>query len=98
MPTVFVVANRHPEIEGAREWGTLVYLSHQPIPKFSTDIMRMVFGRALEKANEEDYILVSGLSVMSGIVIGIMASRFGIVNMLLYSKPQGKYVLRRVKF
>ncbi len=98
MPTVFVVANRHPEIEIAREWGTLEYLSHFPIPKFSTDMMRELFGRKLSLAKREDYILVSGLSVMSGIAIGIMVKRFGVVNMLLYSKPQGKYVLRKVEF
>ena len=63
---------------------------------FDTDRMVYTIKQRLKHSLKEDYILLSGSSVLNAIAVGIQMLRFGEVNLLLYNAKERRYVLRTI--
>jgi len=70
----------------AERYGKLVYMSEGSVSRYSTARMYREFVYHLCDSTSDDYILVTGLSVMVGIACAIFASMHERLNLLLY-KP-----------
>ncbi|SRR5712691_2759594 len=98
MRKVFVVANRHWEIREADQFGQLIFLCEIAMPKFKICEMTNSFYPKLLQSNAEDYILLSGLSVMNAIACSIFSTLHKKLNLLIHSKAKGEYEIRTVDF
>lgn len=92
MRKVYVIANRHWNMQKADQFGELVFLCGISMPKFQIQQMLKSFYPKLENSDEDDYLLLSGLSVMNAVAASIMTYLHGKVNFLIHSKELDEYV------
>ena len=93
MSRVFVVNRSGHDFSNATKYGELVFLSEGAISRYATTDIYRGFAAILDRDSEpNDYILITGLTVMSCIACMIMTSLHGKVNMLMYRN--GNYVDR----
>lgn len=84
MSKVFVVNRGCHDHSDAERFGELVYLSEGSINRYATGKMYREFVPELKKSSSEDYILTTGLTVMSVVACSIFARIHGRVNLLLF--------------
>lgn len=101
MSKVYVINKGCHDLSDAEGFGELVYLSEGSMNKFNTSGMYRTFIETLEESEPNDYILVSGLTVMCVVACSIFATLHGRVNLLLYKtsrkkKTPGYYVNREI--
>ena len=87
----------HNHIDAER-FGELVFLSEGNINRYAVNSIYRRFATILETSSSEDYILITGLSVMSSIACSIFSRIHGRLNLLLYKTTRGEkegYYLER---
>ena len=89
MPKVFVVNRGCHNYENALRFGDIEYLSEGSVNPYTTGVIYRNFWPKLKDSNPEDYILITGLSVMSSIACGIFARLHGKLNLLIYKAMRG---------
>ena len=89
MPKVYIINKGAHDCSDAQRFGTLVYMSEGSVSRFSTATVYRDFAYHLCDSKPEDYILITGLSVMVGIACGIFASLHGKLNLLLFKPGRG---------
>lgn len=99
MSNVYVVNKGCHDHSDAERFGKLVYLSHGAINRYATSNMFREFMPKLSNSNKEDYILITGLTVMSSMACAIFAMLHKRLNLLLYKSTRkegeaGRYVER----
>lgn len=94
-PNVYII-NRSPhDFSDAKRFGDLVYLSDGPIDKFATNHITRMFAPIIEASEPQDYILLTALTVMCCIAVGMFARKHGMIRLLLH-RSDGTYVERVV--
>lgn len=98
---VYVVNKGCHDHSDAKRFGELVYLSEGPINRYATSNMYREFYPLLKDSDKNDYILLTGLSVMNSIACAIFSSIHKRVNLLLYKVvrkegERGYYVERAI--
>ena len=94
MSKVFVVNKGCHDYSPAQEYGELVYLSHSSMDRFDLSKIWRKFEPQLTDCQSDDWILVSGLTVMSVVATSIFVQKHGKLNILLYksNKKGATYV------
>lgn len=100
MPNVYVVNQGCHDYSKAEEFGKLVFLSEVSMDRFDTSKIWRKFHPVLSHASNKDWILLSGLTVMSLIASGILIAKFGKLNLLIYrnTKKGPEYVPQVIVF
>lgn len=93
-PKVFIPSKVEHDYKAALEYGEVVTITSGRVDRYNVGELHSTILKALEDAQEEDTILVSGFTLSNCIASAIMAHRFGVVNFLLYRR--GEYMMRRV--
>ena len=101
MQKVFIINRGGHNHSDAERFGELVYLSEGVVNRYAITEMYREFVQILKTSNEEDYILLTGLSVMSSLACAIFSRMHGRLNLLLYRATrtpgeQGSYVERTI--
>jgi len=101
MKKVFVVNRGCHDHSDAERFGELVFLSEGAINRYAVSNMYREFVKHLWDSNEDDFLLITGLSVMSSLACSIFARMHGRINLLLYKASRtpevdGHYVERTV--
>ena len=100
MPKVFVVNRGGHNHNDAERFGELVFMSHGTINRYATSQMYRQFAEYLANSSVDDFILITGLSVMASVACSIFARLHGRLNLLLYKSSQsgqeGRYVERTI--
>lgn len=101
MKRVFVVNRGCHDHSDAERFGKLVFLSEGAINRYAVANMYREFVHHLKESTKDDFILITGLSVMSSLACSIFARMHGRVNLLLYKASRtpevdGHYVERTV--
>lgn len=91
-PRVYIPNKSHHDFSKAEEYGDLVFLTEGLVKRLNVNALYREIGEIMEDAIEEDYILVSSLSILNAIPASIMAYKFGRVNYLLHK--DGTYLER----
>ena len=98
MPKVFVVNQGGHNHNDAERFGELVFMSRGTINRYAASQMYRQFVDHLKDSSEDDFILITGLSVMASIACSIFARIHGRLNLLLFkssqSSEEGRYVKR----
>ena len=102
MANVYIVNKGVHDHSDAERFGTLVYLSEGSINRYSTNSMFREFFPILKKSGPEDYILPTGLTIMSNIACAIFSCLHSRLNLLIYKASRtggpGRYVQRSMVF
>ena len=85
MAKVFVINKSCHDYSAAEKYGTLHYLTESSYNRFSTGKMYRSFLKGLKDSKPEDYLLVSGLTIMSSIACSMFAAKHKRLNLLLYN-------------
>jgi hypothetical protein len=98
-PKVYIINRGCHDYTLAKQFGTLIFLTEDSFNRFSTSRMFRIFKEGLKTSTFKDYILVSGLTVMTSIACSIFAKKHGRINLLLYNSGPNKvehYVKRTI--
>jgi hypothetical protein len=88
MSKVFIVNKGGHNYSSAEEFGELVYLTDGLFNRFAVSNIYRHLSEGLKDSNSDDYILISGLSIMSSIACSIFAVLHGKLNLLLYKSDR----------
>jgi len=99
MPTVFVVSSSGHDFSDARRFGELVVLSAGKVDKYQLTAMLREFEPKLCKSTSNDYMLLSGPTVMNAVACSMFAALHGRLNLLLFHGDGGRqhYIERRIE-
>jgi len=96
MPTVYITNRSGHDFSPAKKFGDIRFLSEGAINPYAVAKVYRRFAEQLRDSAPEDYILISGLSLMSSIAIGIMARKHGRINLLQYHSQTRSYKSRTI--
>jgi len=91
---VYVVSKGFHDFSPAEEHGELVFLSVEPLAKTAVSNMLRMFLPKMANSKEDDYIAISGLSVMCSVACVIFALKHRCLNLLLFDAATERYVKR----
>jgi len=101
MSKVLIVNKGCHDYSKAEEFGELVVMSDGQFSRFATGKIYRQFQKYIALSEADDYLLVSGLTIMTAIAVGMLAARHGKVNLLLHNQNPGQeevYVKRTINF
>jgi len=93
---VYVVNKSNHDFTSAKKFGKLVYLSVGKMSRYEPNKMARQFEDVLKGSSEEDYLLMSGLSMMNSIAVAIFVQKHRRLNLLLFK--DGRYLERNLSF
>ena len=94
MPTVYIINKSGHDFSSAAEFGTIKYLSKGVINPYQALKIYRQFVDALSDSKPEDYILITGLPIMTAIATAIMSRKHGVINFLIFNATTNKYKSR----
>ena len=94
MARVFIPANQGHDYSRADAYGTIHFVTEEPLPTSNFGHMRDLWRRALVNSSKEDWIVVSSLASHLAIGSAIFARRHGRLNLLVFDG--GDYVGRTI--
>ena len=102
MAKVYVVNKGAHDHSDAERFGQLCYMSEGSINRYNTNTMFRDFTQVLKESKPEDYILPTGLTIMSNIACAIFTLMHKRLNLLIYKASRsggpGRYVQRSMVF
>ena len=93
-PVVYVPNKGAHDYQDAKRYGELIFLTTGVVERYRTNTIYRTIMEGMDDAQEDDYLLISSLSILNSIISGILARKFGKINFLLFR--DGKYLLRTV--
>lgn len=96
---VWIVNKAAHDHSDAQRFGKIEYLSEGSMNRYSTNTMFREFYPKLKKSSSDDYILTTGMTIMSSIACGIFACIHGRLNLLIYKASRsgdGHYIERKL--
>jgi len=87
---VYIINKGGHDHSDAERYGELVFLSEGSINRYAVNSIYRRFVSFLKESSSEDYILITGLSVMSCVACAIFAHIHGRLNLLLYKTSRGE--------
>jgi hypothetical protein len=102
VPKVYVVNRGCHDYSGASKFGQLVYLSESSMDRFDLSKIWRKFKPVLDESSPEDFILLSGLTVMSIVATTIFSQLHGKLNILIFKgykkSNKGEYIPETIHF
>jgi len=101
MANVYVVNRGCHDHTDAERFGKIVYLSEGAVNRYAVASMYRDFVDVMKDSTSSDFVLLTGLSVMSSVACSIFARKHGRLNLLLYkatreSGKSGYYIDRTI--
>ena len=98
MTKVYVVNKGCHDYSKAEKYGKVTYLSVGNFKRYSTGKMYRIFTEKLDSSNQDDWIIVSGLTIMVVIACSIFVHKHKRLNLLIYNNRVGveEYIKRKV--
>lgn len=97
-PTVWIVQDTGHDFTPAEEHGTVEVINDRTINRFAVAKMLDLIETRLENAKPTDYILPTGLTILSCLACAYFARRFGRLNVLLYNTKTNTYTPKTIEF
>lgn len=100
MPTVYIINRSAHDFSDAKRYGELEFLTQGSVNRFSTGNMARIFTEKLAQSSPDDYLLPTGLSIMTAIACAVFALRHKRLNLLLWKNmgEKGSYIERVLDF
>lgn len=91
-PIVFIPNKGAHDFSDAERYGELRFLTEGTVRRYAVNNLYRVIAEGMKDAEEEDYLLISSLTILNTIVCSVLARKFGKVNFLLFR--DGEYIDR----
>lgn len=101
MPNIFVVNKSCHSFTAAEEFGSIIYMTEGALERFNTSKMFRSFKPFIDRSQPEDYILLTGLTVMNVIACSMFSAKHGRLNLLIFKDQkggEGLYLEKKVIF
>lgn len=98
VPRVFVVNRSSHDYSAAKDYGRLTYLSDGQVNRYKTNNIYRKFKKILDKVSPNDYLLVTSLPELNIIATGIIVTKHGKINLLIFQPKTNDYTERTVDF
>lgn len=98
MPKVLIPNRSGHDFSPAEDYGELVYLTNGPLNRYATNKMFRFIQPQIEDSSPEDYVLITGLSILSSLVASMFVAKHGKLNLLLFDGKTHSYIERRLDF
>ena len=85
MPKVYVVNKGFHDFGSAERYGRLIYMTEGYQPKFSVAAALRRFQFCMQDSELEDWILLTGLSVLNCLACSVFALKHNRLNLLLFN-------------
>lgn len=95
-PTIWVINRSAHDYSSATRWGAVKYLTEGIVNRYAIGKIFRELNQALRESQMNDYILLTGLTVMACIACSIFALRHKRLNLLIYRPATNTYVERRM--
>ncbi len=92
--TVYVVNDGVHDYSRAKKWGKLTFLNKAIVSKYSVSKIYRMMALKLRESSPDDYILISGLTIMNCIACSCFAFLHKRLNLLIFKA--GDYVERKI--
>jgi len=94
VPKVYVVNQSCHDFSKAEVFGKVTFLTTGSINRYATSKMFREFEKELKESAPEDYILISGMTIMSSIACAMFARKHKRLNLLLWKSRDKDYMER----
>lgn len=84
MPKVFIPNRSTHDFSAATEFGDLVFLSTGNQSRYNTSKTYRSFWPVLRNSTSEDFLLITGLTVLNIVAAFILVQKHGRLNLLLF--------------
>lgn len=91
---VYIINKAAHDFSAAEKYGSLIFLSKGAVNKYAVSRIFRQFQDALSTSSEDDYILLTSLTVMCVIACCIFALRHNKLNLLIFKDED--YVVRTI--
>lgn len=98
VPRVFVVNRSSHDYSAAKDYGRLTYLSDGLVNRYKTNNIHRKFKKILENVSPDDYLLVTSLPELNIVATGIIVTKHGKINLLIFQPKTNDYTVRTVDF
>ena len=88
MTKVFVPNKTEHDYSDAERFGQIVFLSEGHLRRNDMVGHREIMSKAIVNSSSMDYIVITGLSVMSAVAAAMFAAKHGKLNLLLWDHGQ----------
>jgi hypothetical protein len=85
VPKVYVVNKGFHDFSSAERYGRLIYMTEGYQPKFSVGTPLRRFQFCMQDSKPEDWILLTGLSVLNCLACSVFALKHDRLNILLFN-------------
>lgn len=90
MSKVFIPNRSVHDFSAATDYGELIFLSEGSVNRFNTSQIYRKFYPILKNSHENDYILVTGLTILNLVAAFIFATKHNRLNLLLFKSYKGR--------
>ncbi len=87
---VFIINNSSHDFEPAKKFGKLIFLSEGRYSRYDVNAIYREFDDKLSTSSPGDYLLLTGLPIMQGVAMMIMAIKHGRVNLLQFRQKEDR--------
>jgi hypothetical protein len=94
MNRVFVINKSCHDFSKAQAWGQLVYLTEGNLNRYNTSSMFRQFEEAIKSSSSTDYLLLSGMTIMSTLAAAMFAAKHHRLNLLIWKSDKQDYIER----
>ncbi len=94
MSTVWVVHDKGHDLTGAERFGTIHPIFSGQINVFDVSSRLLDIREALKDAKEDDFILLSGYSLLNVLASNVLLEKFGGLRILIFHGNKREYQLR----
>jgi len=91
---VYVTNRGGHSYDAAEKYGELVYVTEGTLNRFATSTLYRAFVDGMVDSHEDDYILITSMSIVNAIGAAVFAHKHGKLNLLQYAS--GEYILREL--
>jgi len=98
MPKVYIVSKGYHDWSAAERFGKIIFLARDQMERTSVSFMLRTFIPKMRGSKPDDFIVVTGLTVMCVIAAAIFVLKHKRLNLLLWNAPKGDYEQRLIPF
>lgn len=95
-PRVYIANRGSHDYRPAMKFGELVFVTTDIINKFAVGDLVRQFTSAMKDSQEDDFFLPTALPILAAIGAGILATKYGKVNLLVWKRDA--YIVRTIDF
>lgn len=91
-PIVWLVNEGGHDYTSLAKFGRMMPLTRGSVNPFNLDRQMVMLGPRLQHASEQDYVAISGLPILNGLVMVMWLAKFPKMNLLQWSVKREQYV------